>query len=373
VTSFPPRECGIATFARNLVESLEEVDHSLVCEVVAINGGRHNYGKRVKFEIEQERLESFLRAVDYVKKENVDLINVQHQFLLYGEEGEFTVPFLRKLKECVRGPLVTTIHTLPSSPSLGEEGAIKGIGAISDKLIVMINYAKDLLRKVYGIEGEKIEVIPHPIHLMPQTPVEEAKSTLGLVDKVILCSFGLLRRDKGLEYVIEALPEIIRKNPNVLYLIIGKTHPHHKRREGETYREGLALKARRLRVEKHIRFIDKFLSLKELSTYLAATDVYLAPYVGEQQVSSGSLIYALSLGKVCLSTPYPYAKEVLGGGRGLFIEFKSASSIVDTVNKVLEEDKLRRDIQHRAYEYGQALTWPRIARKYLELFKSLIL
>jgi len=372
VTSFPPRKCGIATFARNLVESLEEIDPSLSCEVVAISDRRYNYGRRVKFEIEQENLKSFLKAVDYIKKTKTDLINIQHQFLLYGEKGKFTVPFLRKLKECVKVPLVTTIHTLPSSPSPEEKEAIREIGILSSKVIIMIDYAKAILRKLYGMEEENIEVISHPVPLLPRLTTKEAKSKLGLSDKVILCSFGLLRRDKGLEYVIEALPGILRENPKVLYLIIGKTHPHHKKREGESYREELKLKARGLGVEKHVKFINKFLSLKELSTYLAATDVYLTSHIEEDQVSSGSLIYGLSLGKVCLSTPYPYAREVLACGKGLFIKFRNASSIIDKVNMVLKNDDLMKSIQYRAYKYGRTLSWPRMARKYLKLFKSLI-
>ncbi len=362
VSSYLPRKCGIATFTGNLVKNLEKIDAKIDCKVVAIEDKKYRYNRKVKFRINQKHKENFLQGANWLNNSGADLVNIQHQFLLYGEEGEFTPIFLKQIKL----PIITTIHTLPTQPTKREKEAIKTILSKSRKVTVMINYAKDILKKIYQAPEGKVVVIPHPVPKIEKIDRERAKSRLGLKGNVI-STFGLIRRDKGIEYAIEALPEILRQNPKTFYLIIGKTHPSHQAAEGEKYRGELTEKAKKLGVRKNVKFINRFLPLKELASWLCATDIFLTPYLGREQVSSGALIYGLSLGKVCISTPFTYAKETLSG-RGILVGFCQSRSIAKAVNDILKNKNLRKRIEKNAYQYGRNLLWPNVAKDYLKLF-----
>jgi len=327
VSSYPPRECGIATFTEDLVKSLERINANVQCRIVAIEDKKYRYNRRVKFRINQREKESFLQGANWLNNSGADLVNIQHQFLLYGEEGEFTPIFLKQIKL----PIITTIHTLPTRPTKREKEAIKAILSKSKKVTVMINYAQDTLKKIYQASEEKIVVIPHPVPKMEKIDQERAKSELGLKGNII-STFGLIRRDKGIEYAIEALPEILEDHPKTFYLVIGKTHPSHQTKEGERYREELSERA--------------------------------------EKVSSGALIYGLSLGRICISTPFSYAKEILSSGRGILVEFHKSSGIAEAVNGILKDEKLRKNMEGKAYRYGRSLLWPKVAANYLSLFRE---
>ncbi|MCK4244697.1 MAG: glycosyltransferase family 4 protein [Candidatus Omnitrophica bacterium] len=365
VSSYLPRKCGIATFTDDLVKNLEKINVNVHCRIVAIEDKKYRYNRRVKFRINQKEKESFLAAADWLNNSKADLINLQHQFLLYGEEGEFTRSFLNRIKL----PIITTIHTLSTQPTKREKEAIKAILRKSKKVTVMINYAQDILKKVYQAPEEKVVVIPHPVPEIEKIDRERAKSELGLKGNII-STFGLIRRDKGIEYAIEALPEILKEHPKTFYLVIGKTHPSHQAKEGERYREELSEKAEKLGVRKNVKFINRFLPLKELAGYLCATDIFLTPYLGAEQVSSGALIYGLSLGRICISTPFSYAKEILSSGRGILIEFRKSRAIAEAVNRILKDEKLRKNMEGKAYQYGRNLPWSEVAKRYLKLFQE---
>ncbi|PIV63568.1 MAG: glycosyl transferase family 1 [bacterium (Candidatus Ratteibacteria) CG01_land_8_20_14_3_00_40_19] len=364
VSSYPPRQCGIAAFTADLVNSLGRIDSELNCRIVAIGDKKYHYDKKVKFCISQRKKESFLKAADWINDSKANIINIQHQFLLYGEEGEFTASFLNRIKL----PVITTIHTLPSQPARREKEAIKAIVDKSEKVTVMINYAKEILRKVYHASGEKIKVIPHPVPKIEKIGRERAKLKLGLKGNII-STFGFIRRDKGIEYGLAALPEILKQTPDTFYLIIGKTQPSHRAEEGESYRKSLINRAEKLGVRKNVKLVNRFLPLKELTDYLYATDIFLTPYLGKSQVSSGALIYGLSLGRICISTPFSYAKEVLSSGRGILVEFRKSGCIAKAVTKILRDGKLRKDMEKKAYQYGKNLLWDKVAKDYLKLFR----
>jgi glycosyltransferase involved in cell wall biosynthesis len=235
----------------------------------------------------------------------------------------------------------------------------------------MAKAAKNILKE-YNIPSRKINVVQHGCPDIPFVNSESVKPSLGLKGKTILSTFGLINRGKGIEFAIQALPSLVEKHPEILYLIIGETHPEVRKNEGETYRMNLISLIEQLGLKNHVRFHNRFLTKRELIKYLQATDIYITPYIGPNQISSGTLVYALGAGKAIVSTPYLHAKEVLSQGRGSFCEFKNPDSISKEVNKLLEDDKLRRNMEKKAYKHSRSFTWPKVAQKYKDILKQAI-
>ena len=374
LSSYPPRECGIATFTQDLVHSIEGNKNSEIeCRIAAMNElySTYNYPKSVTLQIDQEDRESYLIAAEKLNKSGRSrVVCLQHEFGLFGGQfGEYIIPFLEELQK----PVVTTFHSvLPGNPNVERHRkyVVKKICAKSDKVVVISGYGKDILRQKYGIPEEKIAVIPHGVPQIPFREEEKAKRELGMQGKKVLSTFGLMDRRKGIHFAIRAMPRILEDHPEALYLIIGETHPVVRKKQGERYRNYLKRLVKQLNLKDHVMFENRFLALEELCKYLQATDIYVTPYYDPNQISSGTLAYAVGSGTACVATPFLYAKDVLRHGRGLLVKFKSSRCMADAVNKVLSNRQLRLRLERNAYNYTRGWQWPKIGESYLELFNE---
>jgi len=370
VSSYPPRECGIATFTKDLVDAVNQLRMFREPLVIAINerGTIYNYDRRVKCEIEMDFAEDYVKAARYVNSSKASLVNLQHEFGLFGGKGgEYINSFL----ENVQKPVVTTLHSLLSDFELKAQAVLKNIVDHSASIVIMTKIALQLL-KSYNISSDKIKIIQHGCPVVPFVASERVKPSLGLKGRIVLSTFGLISRGKGIEYVIKALPSVVEKEPKILYLIIGETHPEVRKIEGERYRKRLMKLVDNLNLDKHVRFHNRFLLKRELIKYLQATDIYLTSYIGLNQISSGTLVYAMGTGKAIISTPYLHAQEALAEGRGLLCKFKNPTSISELISQLLEDEELKKTIEKKAYNYSREFTWPKVAEKYAELFRRLV-
>jgi glycosyltransferase involved in cell wall biosynthesis len=369
LSTYPPRECGIATFTRDLIDAADELNELKPPAVIALNEKEtiYNYDKRVKWQIERDCIDDYVQAARFVNSSDVDLVNIQHEFGLFGgDHGDYINYFLDNLEK----PVVTTLHTVQQNFDQRALEVLRRIAAKSALIVVIARLAIELLEE-QGVVCRKVAVIPHGCPDIPFVSSEIMKASLGLKDRFVLSTFGLISRGKGIEYAIRALPSVIDKDPQIIYLIIGETHPEVRKTEGETYRKKLMRLVEELHLEKHVRFHNRFLSKRELIKYLQATDVYLTPYISPNQISSGTLVYALGTGRAVVSTPYLHAQEVLAEGQGLFCKFKDANSIAVCIEKLLDEN-LRRTMQRKAYKYSRRFVWSNVAKEYLKLFKRIL-
>jgi len=368
--TYTPRECGIATFTKDLIDSIDLLGEFAPARVISVNEIEtiYDYDSRVKQQIRQDFEEDYIQAAKYINSSRIKAVNLQHEFGIYGGEwGEYILSFLRN----VHKPVITTLHTVQPDFEPKARNVLKEITAHSKAIVVMARAAKNILKE-YDVPNKKINVVQHGCPDIPFLTSDSVKPSLGLKGRTILSTSGLINAGKGIEYAIQALPPLVEKHPNILYLIIGETHPEVRKIEGETYRMNLIKLVDQLGLKNHVRFHNRFLTKRELIRYLHATDIYITPYIGPNQISSGTLIYALGAGRAVVSTPYLHAKEVLSHGRGMFCEFKNPDSIAEEVKKLLENDKLRRDIEKKAYRYSRSFTWPKVAQKYTDILKQAI-
>ena len=364
-----PRLCGIATFTTHLLESIALNAADIDCWAVAMNDQPEGYAypPQVRFEINQDQLKDYSLAADLLNLNHVDLVCVQHEYGIFGgQRGSFIIELLSDLKM----PIVTTLHTLLKNPTDREGHIMMQLARFSDRLIVMSERSVDFLRKIYQVEAEKIVLIPHGIPDVPLLDSATYKAKFHASEKKVLLTFGLLSPGKGIETMINALPEIIKTHPDIIYMVVGATHPHHKTIQGEDYRIGLHLLAKKLGVENHVVFYEHFVTDEDLLEFIGAADIYVTPYLNEEQIISGALAYALGMGKAVISTPYWHAQEILAEGRGILIPFRDhdqlASEVIDLLN---HPDKLH-SLQHRAYDYGRQMIWSQVAERYIETFEQ---
>ncbi|WP_346332289.1 glycosyltransferase family 4 protein [Prosthecobacter sp. SYSU 5D2] len=363
-----PRLCGIATFTHDACESVAQAAPEIECFVGAVNDRPegYDYPPRVRFELQEKDLHSYRRAADFLNFNNVDVLCVQHEFGIYG--GPAGSHLLALLKE-VRMPVVTTLHTILREPNAAQRKVMDELVSRSDRLIVMARKGAEILRETYQVPDAKVDIIPHGIPDMPFAGSDVYKAQFGVEGRHVLLTFGLLGPGKGIEYVIEALPEIVRQHPNVVYLVLGATHPHLIAREGERYRLSLQRLAEDRGVKDHVIFYNQFVSQEDLKEFIGATDIYLTPYLNEAQVTSGTLAYVFGAGKAVVSTPYWHAQELLADGRGALVPFRNAPAISTAVCALLDDPARKQKICQDAYAIGREMIWPAVGRRFLESFQ----
>jgi glycosyltransferase involved in cell wall biosynthesis len=368
VGNYLPRQCGIATFTTDLCEAFAAEYPEDTCIALPVNDIEPGYAypDRVRFELVEKDIESYHRAADFLNINNVDVVCLQHEYGIYGgRAGSHILALLREL----RMPLVTTFHTVLREPDPDQLRVLKEVAGLSDRVVVMSERASEFLQKIYSVPAEKIDLIPHGIPDVSFVDPAFYKDQFGVEGQTVLLTFGLLSANKGIENVIAALPEIIAKNPNVVYFVLGATHPQVKRNEGETYRLSLQRLAQEKGVADHVVFYNRFVSLEELIKFIGAADIYITPYLGETQIVSGTLAYALGAGKAVISTPYWYAEEMLAEERGVIVPFRDPAALAKEVNELLDNEAQRHAIRKRAYLLGREMIWPNVAHQYMESFE----
>ena len=368
IGNYLPRLCGIATFTYDLQEALSIEAPGVDCYVGALNDLviPYNYSEQVRFEIQEKELDSYRRAADFLNFNNADVLCLQHEFGIFG--GRSGAHILALLKE-VRMPIVTTLHTVLKNPDTFQRNVMEEVVSRSDRLVVMTERGSQMLSDIYKAPKAKIDIIPHGIPDMPFKDSAMFKAQFGIENRTVLLTFGLIGPSKGIEYVIRAMPKIIAKHPNVVYLVLGSTHPNLKATEGERYRLNLEQLADELGVKEHVIFYNRFVSLHDLKEFIGATDIYITPYINEEQVTSGTLAYVYGAGKVVVSTPYWHAQELLANDRGVLVPFRDSEAISNAVGKLLDNPETLKKIQIQAYLMGRKMIWAEAAKGYLDSFR----
>jgi glycosyltransferase involved in cell wall biosynthesis len=361
-----PRQCGIATFTTDLCDAIAVAYGAPGVFVVAVNDAqsRYSYPPRVRFEIAESDPSSYQAAANFIDSSNVDLVCLQHEYGIFG--GKSGSHVLRLLQHLTM-PVVTTLHTVLREPDVDQLIVMQEIAARSDRLIVMSEHSSQLLQDVFRVPAEKIDLIPHGIPDLPFAEPDLYKDSFS-AGKTVLLTFGLLSPNKGFENVIQALPRILSRHSNVVYIIAGATHPHVKRREGDRYPLQLQALAKKLGVEDNVVFRNRFVSPQEMAALVASADIYVTPYRHEVQAVSGTLAYALGAGKAIISTPYWHATELLADGRGALVPFEDPAAIADTAIRLLDNDAARYSMRKCAYLYARHMVWDWVAQSYMRVF-----
>jgi len=369
IGNYVPRQCGIATFTTDLVDGLTAEAPDINCWTVAMNDtpGGYAYPEKVRFEINQNTLTDYSIASEFLNISQADIVCVQHEYGIFG--GPAGSHLLRLLGE-LRMPVVTTLHTVLKDPAPEYREVMRTLTALSDKLIVMSQKAVSFLKEIYKVPEEKIAFIHHGI---PDTPFMDPnyyKDQFGVEGKKVLLTFGLLSPNKGIETMLHALPEVIKKHPDVTCIILGATHPHVLKSQGEEYRISLQQLVLKLNISDHVIFQNRFVELKELCEFLGTADIYISPYPEEAQITSGTLAYAMGTGKAVISTPYWYATEMLAEGRGRIVPFNDPDAMAEQIIDLLDNDTARHIIRKKAYTFSREAIWKEVARKYLGVFSE---
>jgi glycosyltransferase involved in cell wall biosynthesis len=369
IGNYLPRQCGIATFTTDLCEAIAAQYRQTTCIALPVNDieAGYAYPTRVRFELTEKDIDSYRRAADFLNINNVDLVSLQHEYGIFGgRAGSHILVLLHEL----RMPIVTTLHTILRDPDPDQKRVLEEVAALSDRLVVMSKRGAEFLHEIYGVLPEKIDLIPHGIPDVPFVDPSFHKDLFGVEGKIVLLSFGLLSASKGLENVIAALPAILARHPNVVYIVLGATHPHVVRNEGETYRLSLQWLAQEKGVAGQVIFYNRFVSLEELVEFISAADIYITPYLNAAQITSGTLAYTLGAGKAVISTPYWYAEEMLAEGRGALVPFQDPAALADQVINLIDNESQRHAMRKRAYVFGREMIWPQVASRYMESFES---
>ncbi len=364
IGSYPPRKCGIATFTQDLRAALIASSGDGSCPVIAMSDGAESYAypPEVVLEIAEQDVTSYERAADFLNRSDVDVVSVQHEFGIYGgSAGAHLLVLLRALKM----PVVTTLHTILRDPSPDQRRVMEALIKISARVVVMTERGRRFLREIYDTPADKIDLIPHGIHDVPFEEPDRCKELFSVEGRDVLLTFGLLSPNKGIENVLNALPAVIAEFPNVVYLVLGATHPNLVREHGEAYRLGLERLTKKLGVEGHVIFYSRYVDLPELKDFIGASDIYITPYLYEQQIVSGALAYAFGAGKAVISTPYWHAAELLADGRGVLVPFGDAGAIANAVRDLLRDRPRRDAMRLRAHECGRTMIWSEAAGAYL--------
>jgi glycosyltransferase involved in cell wall biosynthesis len=364
-----PRRCGIATFTTNLQQAISTSCAGVETAIVAMtdHGHAYDYPSVVRLQVNDALIEDYAHAADVLNASRFEAVSLQHEFGIFGgEAGAHIMALLSRLNM----PIVTTLHTVLSEPTLAQRGVLDRIVEASSKVIVMAEKGRELLRSVYRAPAEKIEVIPHGIPDFPFVEPDKAKAKFGYSGRAVILTFGLLSPNKGVEVMINAMPTILKSRADAMYVVLGTTHPNLVRTQGEAYRESLVARARELGVEDHVVFLDQFVDQATLLDFISMCDVYVTPYLNESQMTSGTLAYSFGLGKAVVSTPYWHARELLGGGHGILVPFGDSATLGSEIAHLLTDDARRQAMRERAYASSRSMTWERTAERYLTAFES---
>jgi len=367
--NYLPRKCGIATFTSDLLAAVAVQRPQNECFAAAVNDieDGYSYPDVVRCQIDEQDLGSYRLAADFLNSSNVDVVSVQHEFGIFGgPAGSYLLALLRELT----APVVTTLHTVLLQPNTDQHRVMQKLIAYSARLVVMTERGSTILQDVYQVPPSKIDLIPHGIPNVPFVAPDLYKGQFGVAGRKVLLTFGLLSPNKGIEHVLHALSNVVAEFSNVVYIVLGATHPHELRTHGETYRESLEAIARGHKIEKNVIFVNRFVELKELTEYLGAADLYITPYLDEAQITSGTLAYAFGAGKAVISTPYWHAAELLKDQRGILVPFADPTAIAHEVSGLLRDEPRREAIRDRAYKLGRAMIWSNTAELYLGSFEA---
>ena len=367
IGNYLPRQCGIATFTTDLCDAIGDEYETLQLMAVPVNdpGAQYNYPPRVRFELMEGDPSTYEAAADFLNFSNVDLVCLQHEYGIFGgPAGSHILRLLRRLKM----PVVTTLHTVLRDPDPTQRSVMEEIAVLSDRLIVMSEHSSQMLQEVFGVSAEKIDVIPHGVPDLPFGDPNYYKDSSGTEGRMVLLTFGLLSPNKGIERVIEAMPRIVAEHPEAVYMVVGATHPHIRRREGDQYRLQLQALARKLGVERNVIFHNRFVSPEEMAQFVGSADIYITPYRYEAQAVSGTLAYALGAGKAIISTPYWHASELLAEGRGVLVPFENSDALAVAANELLGNEVARHAMRKRAYLFARDTVWNKVAELYMSTF-----
>ena len=369
LSTYPPRACGIATFTADIVKNLKNKFSSNSYKIAAVNDENYKYTKDVAFTLNQFDRKSYIHLANILNNSDNNLVVLEHEYGIYGGDcGEYILDFVNNLNI----PFITTFHTILSMPSEKQKLILKTLGNKSQKVITMGKSSIKILMKTYNIPENKIILIPHGV---PDIVVEDRnclKEKLGYKYRSIVSTFGLLSPGKGIEYAIESISKVSKKHPEVLYLVLGQTHPCIKKEQGESYRNKLTNLVSQFNIQHNVEFVNKYLTKKEIVQYLTLSDIYMTPYLGKEQAVSGTLAYAAGYGRVIVSTPYRYAQEMLSKNRGILAKFKDADSLAEAVNFLLDNPLKRRNMEKATMKLGIKMRWPSVAAQYENLFASVI-
>jgi glycosyltransferase involved in cell wall biosynthesis len=364
-----PRRCGIATFTTDLVRAIASSRPNVETCIVAMNdhGQTYDYPPSVAFQINDDTIEDYVRAAAFLNAGRFDFVCLQHEFGIFGgDAGNYILELLSRLNM----PVITTLHTVLAKPGAAQRAVMERLVEASSKIVVMANKGREMLRSVYGVPDDKIEVIPHGIPEFPFVEPDAAKARLGFSDRAVILTFGLLSPSKGIEVMIDAMPSILQRRTDAVYVVLGATHPNLVRDQGEAYRESLMKRVRELGVENHVVFLDQFVDQATLLEFISMCDVYVTPYLNEAQMTSGTLAYSFGLGKPVVSTPYWHALELLDDGRGVIVPFGNAAAIGKEIALLLTDAPRRQAMRERAYAISRSMTWERTAERYIATFEN---
>ncbi len=369
ISSYPPRKCGIATFTSDLIRSVAAASRGgfepLVVAMRADN--EFKYAEPVKFEVRQNVKKDYICAADYINFSHVDLVSVQHEFGLFGgEAGQYLSLLLNRLK----APIITTLHTVLDEPNEAYRKSMVEVCEASMRVITMNERGVGMLRDVYGVSDEKVDLIAHGIPDLPFVDSNYYKHKFGLEGRRTILTFGLLNKNKGIEFMLEAMREIVKAEPSVMYIVLGMTHPAVLKHEGESYRFSLQQMVKDFGLENHVLFHNRFVDDEELHNFLCAADIYVTPYLNREQLTSGTLSFAVGTGKAVVSTPYWAAEELLANGRGKLVAFGDSRQMAEAIVGILGDDALYYSLRRRAYDYGRSRTWPKIGQVYWKLLRA---
>jgi glycosyltransferase involved in cell wall biosynthesis len=370
--TFPPRECGIATFTKDLTDAIDDnFFPTFKSRILAMNRNGvniYNYPRKVMFQITDNDIDVYINTAKKVNKtDSIKLVNIQHEFGIFGGKyGEYLISFLDVLEK----PVVITFHSVLPNPNEKLRKVVRDIAERVESIVVMTKTGVKILKEDYGITSTKIHLIPHGVHVVQYEKQIKEKKRMGLKDKTVLLSFGMISSGKGYEHVIEALPEVVKRFPNLLYLIVGETHPIVRKREGENYRNFLEKRIKKLNLQNHVKFYNKYLELREIISFIKASDIYISSSLTPEQITSGTLVYAMSCGRPIISTPFLHARDIITDGRGRLVEFKDPKSYSKAILELLSDEELMKSMEEEAYSYTRHMTWPNVALSYGKIFKE---